>query len=101
MGLFVSELVSYFEHKPATFLRNELSVHTAAVVTRVEEIAHIESQSEPTQLIFASDVEDGAGLHVVLENDRFLSFHQGRVQCKCLFLHALADEIRVHIGNLL
>lgn len=76
MEVFASELVGNFEHKPTTFLRNELGVHATAVVFRVKEIAHIESNGYFAHLIFCSDVEDGTGFHVGLENESFLGLYE-------------------------
>lgn len=61
-----SEFIRYGAHQPAPFLGYELGVHATLVVVGVEEVVDIEAQRQASDIVFGTEVDDGARFHLFL-----------------------------------
>ena len=56
-------------------LRDETSVHTAAIVAGAQEVVDIQADGDWTERIFTTDVQDAAGWYLMVAGGLLGSFY--------------------------
>ena len=68
MGISVSEMIGNIEHEPTAFLKDDIGIHTTAVILVVEEVTDVQTKGEFVPFIFSTDVEDEASWYILMHH---------------------------------
>ena len=76
MGITNLKIVGNINHKPASFLEDDIRVHATTVILVVEEVADVQTEGKLVPFVIGTDVEDEAGGDFLVHHQSVFDLNQ-------------------------